>query len=75
MATVYSVLGARVDVVEMLDGLMPGADRDLVAVWQKMNAPRFDRIMLKTKAVAIDAKLDGIHVEFAGEAAPEQPQR
>src|SRR6185312_6598265 len=75
MATVYSVLGARVDVVEMLDGLMPGADRDLVAVWQKMNASRFDRIMLKTKAVAIAAKLDGIHVEFAGEAAPEQPQR
>jgi len=75
MATVYSVLGARVDVVEMLDGLMPGADRDLVAVWQKMNASRFDRIMLKTKAIAIDAKLDGIHVEFAGEAAPEQPQR
>ena len=75
MATVYSVLGARVDVVEMLDGLMPGADRDLVAVWQKMNASRFDRIMLKTKAVAIDAKPDGIHVEFAGEAAPEQPQR
>jgi dihydrolipoamide dehydrogenase len=75
MATVYSVLGARVDVVEMLDGLMPGADRDLVAVWQKMNAPRFDRIMLKTKAVAIDPKPDGVHVEFAGEAAPEQPQR
>ena len=75
MATVYSVLGARVDVVEMLDGLMPGADRDLVAVWQKMNAPRFDRIMLKTKAVAIDPKPDGIHVAFAGEAAPEQPQR
>ena len=41
MATVYSVLGARVDVVEMLDGLMPGADRDLVAVWQKMNAHAF----------------------------------
>jgi dihydrolipoamide dehydrogenase len=75
MATVYSVLGARVDVVEMLDGLMPGADRDLVAVWQKMNASRFDRIMLKTKAVAIDPKPDGIHVEFAGEAVPEQPQR
>ena len=75
MATVYSALGARIDVVEMLDGLMPGADRDLVAVWQKMNAARFDRIMLKTKAVAVDAKSDGIHVEFAGEAAPEQPQR
>ena len=36
MGTVYSTLGARLDVVEMLDGLMLGADRDLVAVWQKM---------------------------------------
>ena len=38
MGTVYSTLGARLDVVEMLDGLMQGADRDLVKVWQKMNA-------------------------------------
>jgi dihydrolipoamide dehydrogenase len=75
MATVYSVLGARVDVVEMLDGLMPGADRDLVAVWQKVNAHRFDKIMLKTKAVAIDPRPDSIHVKFAGEAAPDEPQR
>ena len=51
MGTVYSTLGARLDVVEMLDGLMLGADRDLVKVWQKLNAPRFDNIMLKTKTV------------------------
>ena len=51
MGTVYSTLGARLDVVEMLDGLMQGADRDLVKVWQKMNAPRFDHVMLKTKTV------------------------
>ena len=51
MGTVYSTLGARLDVVEMMDGLMQGADRDLVKVWQKMNAPRFDNIMLKTKTV------------------------
>ena len=38
MGTVYSTLGARLDVVEMMDGLMQGADRDLVKVWQKMNA-------------------------------------
>ena len=49
MATVYSTLGARVDVVEMLDGLMLGADRDLVKVWEKMNARRFDNVMLKTR--------------------------
>jgi dihydrolipoamide dehydrogenase len=64
MGTVYSTLGARLDVVEMLDGLMPGADRDLVRVWQKMNAPRFDNIMLKTKTVGAEATKDGILVRF-----------
>jgi dihydrolipoamide dehydrogenase len=56
MATVYSTLGAKVDVVEMLDGLMQGPDRDLVKVWEKQNAKRFDKVMLKTKTVAVDAK-------------------
>jgi len=66
MGTVYSTLGARLDVVEMLDGLMQGADRDLVKVWQKMNAPRFDQILLKTKTVGAEATVDGIRVEFEG---------
>ncbi|HWI81648.1 dihydrolipoyl dehydrogenase [Ramlibacter sp.] len=74
MGTVYSSLGARLDVVEMLDGLMPGADRDLVRVWQKMNAPRFDNIMLKTRTVAAEATKDGILVRFEGEQAPKEPQ-
>ena len=65
MGTVYSSLGARLDVVEMLDGLMQGADRDLVKVWQKLNAPRFDNIMLKTKTVAAKATAAGIEVTFA----------
>jgi dihydrolipoamide dehydrogenase len=64
MGTVYSTLGARLDVVEMLDGLMQGADRDLVKVWQKMNAPRFDNILLKTKTVGAEATQDGILVKF-----------
>jgi dihydrolipoamide dehydrogenase len=72
MATVYSTLGARIDVAEALDGLMLGADRDLVKVWSKHNAPRFDRIMLKTRAVAAGAKTDGIHVRFEGEQAPKE---
>ena len=75
MGTVYSALGSRLDVVEMLDGLMPGADRDLVKVWQKMNEKRFDNIMLKTKTVGVDAKKDGIYVTFEGESAPKEPQR
>ncbi|HEY6909658.1 MAG TPA: dihydrolipoyl dehydrogenase [Myxococcales bacterium] len=66
MATVYSTLGARVDVVEMLEGLMPGTDRDLVQVWQKKNASRFDRLMLKTKTTGAEAAKDGIHVKFDG---------
>ena len=64
MGTVYSSLGARLDVVEMLDGLMTGADRDLVRVWEKMNKPRFDRVMLGTKTVAVDAKADALYVRF-----------
>ncbi|GAB3628263.1 dihydrolipoyl dehydrogenase [Pandoraea terrae] len=75
MATVYSALGAEIDVVEMLDGLMQGADRDLVKVWDKMNAKRFGRVMLKTKTVAAEAKADGIYVKFEGEAAPAEAQR
>src|SRR5207237_10340300 len=74
MGTVYSTLGARLDVVEMLDGLMLGADRDLVKVWEKMNKPRFDRVMLKTKTVAAEAKKDAIYVSFEGEQAPPGPQ-
>jgi dihydrolipoamide dehydrogenase len=64
MGTVYSTLGARLDVVEMLDGLMLGADRDLVKVWQKLNAKRFDNIMLKTRTVAAEATAEGIRVKF-----------
>ena len=75
MGTVYSTLGARLDVVEMLDGLMQGADRDLVKVWQKMNAPRFDNILLKTKTVGAKATAKGIEVTFEsaepGGRAPE----
>jgi dihydrolipoamide dehydrogenase len=58
----------------MMDGLMQGADRDLVKVWQKMNAPRFDHIMLKTKTVGAEATKDGILVRFEGEQAPKEPQ-
>ena len=74
MGTVYSTLGARLDVVEMLDGLMQGADRDLVKVWQKMNAPRFDNIMTGTKTVGAEATKDGIKVMFEGANAPKEPQ-
>jgi dihydrolipoamide dehydrogenase len=73
MGTVYSTLGARLDVVEMLDGLMLGADRDLVRIWDKLNRPRFDRVMLKTRTVTVDARKDAVHVTFEGEQAPAGP--
>ncbi|MBA4343187.1 MAG: dihydrolipoyl dehydrogenase [Methylibium sp.] len=66
MGTVYSTLGARLDVVEMMDGLMQGADRDLVKVWEKMNKHRFDNILLKTKTVGATATPEGIKVQFEG---------
>ncbi|MBK6637493.1 MAG: dihydrolipoyl dehydrogenase [Rhodocyclaceae bacterium] len=75
MATVYSTLGAKVDVVEMLDGLMQGPDRDLVKAWEKQNAHRFTHIYLKTKTTAVEAKDDGLWVTFEGEKAPKEAQR
>ena len=69
MGTVYSTLGTRLDVVEMMDGLMLGADRDLVAVWQKFNAARFDKVMLKTKTTKVEAAKDGLRVAFEGAEA------
>ena len=74
MATVYSSLGSQIDIVELADGLMAGADRDLVKVWEKMNLSRFNHVMLKTKAVQSEAKDDGIWVQFEGPSAPSEMQ-
>ena len=68
----------RADYAEMMDGLMQGADRDLVKIWRKMNAKRFDNIMLKTKTVGACALPEGIEATFAaaeeGGTAPGGPQ-
>ena len=69
MGTVYSTLGTRLEVVEMMDGLMLGADRDLVAVWQKANARRFDEIMLGTKTSKVEATAQGLKVSFEGKGS------
>ncbi|WP_175889168.1 MULTISPECIES: dihydrolipoyl dehydrogenase [Burkholderia] len=74
MATVYSSLGARIDIVEMLDGLMAGADRDLVKVWEKFNNDSFAHVMLKTRTTKAEARPDGIYVSFEGDKAPPEPQ-
>ena len=74
MATVYSTLGSRIDIAEMMDGLMAGADRDLEKVWEKFNAGRFEKVMLKTRAAKAEVKPDGIQVTIEGENAPAEPQ-
>lgn len=70
MATVYDALGSKVSVVELADGLIPGADRDLVRVLHKRIAKRYEAIYLKTKVVKIEAKKEGLNIVFEGENAP-----
>lgn len=74
MATVYSSLGSKIDIVELSNTLMAGADRDLVKVWEKMNLARFNKVMLNTSAASATAKDDGIWVEFKGDKAPSDAQ-
>lgn len=73
MGTVYSALGAKVDVVEMTDQLIPPADKDLMKAYMKMIKSKFDNIMLNTKAAKVEAKKDAIHVTFEGDNAPDKP--
>ena len=74
MGTVYDALGSKVSVVEFMDGLITGCDRDLVRPLQKRMEKRFESIMLSTKVAKMEAKPDGIHVSFEGEDAPKEPQ-
>jgi dihydrolipoamide dehydrogenase len=70
MATIYSALGARVDIVEMADALLPGVDRDLVDVWRKRNAKHFDRILLNTQVTGVEVGADAIEARFSNDVAP-----
>jgi dihydrolipoamide dehydrogenase len=71
MATVYSVLGSSIDIVEMMPTLIPGCDRDLLRPLQKRMARRCNRIMLSTKVAAIKATENGLQVSFEGEDVPQ----
>ena len=71
MATVYDALGSEVTVVEALDGLMTGADRDLIRPLQRRVEKRYAAIHLKTKVTAVEAGDDGLTVTFEGDDAPE----
>jgi dihydrolipoamide dehydrogenase len=70
MATVYDALGSKITVVELADGLIPGADRDLVRPLHKRIEKRYEAIYLKTKVSKIEAKKEGMKVTFEGENAP-----
>ncbi len=74
MGTVYDALGTKVSIVEFMDGLIPGCDRDLIRPLHKRMDKRFESIMLSTKVSKIEAKKDGIHVAFEGEEAPKEVQ-
>jgi dihydrolipoamide dehydrogenase len=69
MATVYDALGVRVSVVELMDGLMPGCDRDLVRPLERRIAKRYERIMVKTKVSKVEAAKEGLRVTFDAEPA------
>lgn len=74
MATVYSALGAKISVVELMDMLIPGADKDVVMPLYKRVGKHY-KIMLKTKVTKVEAKKDGLWVTFEGDQAPDKPQR
>jgi dihydrolipoamide dehydrogenase len=71
---VYSALGAKITVVEMLSQLMTGADPDLVRPFAKRMEKRYEKIMLKTRVTKVEAQKDGLKVWFEGEQAPAGPQ-
>jgi dihydrolipoamide dehydrogenase len=70
MACVYDALGAKVSVVELLDGLMTGADRDIVKPLESRIRKRYENIWVKTRVTGIEATDDGLKVYFEGDGAP-----
>jgi dihydrolipoamide dehydrogenase len=70
MATVYDAVGAKVSVVELMDSLIPGADKDIVKVLHKRIEKRYEKILLKTKVAKVEAQKDGLKATFEGDNAP-----
>jgi dihydrolipoamide dehydrogenase len=71
MATVYDALGSKISVVELMDQLIPGADKDLVKPLHNRIAKRYEAIYLKTRVTRIESLPEGLRVTFEGEQAPE----
>lgn len=75
MAQVYHALGAKINVVEFMDMVMPGADKDIVTPLYKQLKAKYENIWLKTKVTKVEAKKDGLYVSFEGENAPTKPEK
>lgn len=75
MATVYQALGSAVSVVEVMDGLLGGADKDIAAPLYKRVQKRYEQILLETKVTKVEAKTDGLWVSFSGKNAPGSSER
>jgi dihydrolipoamide dehydrogenase len=73
MATVYHALGSEITVVEFMDSLIPGCDKDLVRALNRVISKRYKEILLKTKVSEIKAQRNGLKVTFEGDKAP-KPQ-
>ncbi|MDH5354141.1 MAG: FAD-dependent oxidoreductase, partial [Gammaproteobacteria bacterium] len=71
MATVYDALGSEITVVEFMDSLIPGCDKDLVRPLSKLISKRYKAIYLKTKVSEIKAQKNGLKVSFEGDKAPD----
>tara|TARA_B100001079_G_scaffold255760_1_gene251625 strand:+ start:354 stop:2129 length:1776 start_codon:yes stop_codon:yes gene_type:complete len=74
MAAVYHALGSKITIVEMLDSLMAGADRDMVRPLQKRISKQYENILLETRVTKVEAQKKGLKVHFEGKNAPEKPQ-
>jgi dihydrolipoamide dehydrogenase len=70
MATVYDALGSKITVVELMDSIIPGADKDIIRPLAKRIEKRYEKILLKTKVAKIEAQKDGLKVSFEGASAP-----
>jgi dihydrolipoamide dehydrogenase len=70
MATVYHELGTKITIVELMDQLIPGADKDIVAPLAKRIGARYENVYLKAKVTAVEATPDGLKVSFEGGKAP-----
>ena len=74
LSTVYAALGSKVTVVEMLPGILPGADRDLVAVLEKRVKAMMENVFVETKVVELQEMKEGIQIKLEGKNVTEPIQ-